>query len=62
MLDQYVYGTVSTAKCPCTNAIIILGKMYIPFIDHLLEELQTRLLIAVTDLKLIICFQLKPII
>ena len=45
MPDLYVYVTQTTAKCPCTNAIRILEKtMYLPFIDHLLEELQTRLL------------------
>jgi len=37
-------------------------NMYLPFIDHLLEELQTVFFSAVTDLKLSICFQLKPII
>ena len=27
MLDQYVYGTRDTTKCPCTNAIRILGEI-----------------------------------
>jgi len=39
------HGTRATAEGPCTNDIRILwGKRYPSFIDHLLEELQTRLL------------------
>ena len=36
---------IMECKSHCTNAIRILGKyMYLPFIVHLIEELQTRLL------------------
>ena len=54
--------TRATAKCPCTNANRILGKYVSSIHRSILKNCRPVFFSAVTDLKLIICFQLKPII